>query len=180
MGSILSGRWHNHTKAELAEHAFSFSLQDIKQCTGRLKPELFWRDTLHLWVGTDLLLLSFTLDMRTSSPFLAIAFTSPATRQQVSSRIALTTTTANFGGVCYWLSCPALSASYTPCTNRCLKLFLPPPALYFSCFSCSKLTYRSCQQSHSRYAGMSSEFRQLLARDQQRKKARCVQAKGAG
>ena len=179
MGSMSSGRWRNHTRAELAENAFCLSLQDIQQCTGKLKPDLFWRDTLHLYSGAEILLLSFVLETRTSSPWLDISFTSPATRSQVSSRIALTTTTPNYGGVCYWLSCGALTASYTPCTNRCLKLWLPPQARHFTCFDHSGCTYRSCQESHSKYAGLSEEFRQLLARDQKRKRLAKKRLSGA-
>ena len=57
-------------------------------------------------------------------------------------RIALTTTSCNFGGVRYWFICP-LSTNGAYCGRRVGTLYLAPGAKYFGCRHCYNLSYES-------------------------------------
>ena len=59
----------------------------------------------------------------------------------------LTATRPRFGGLRWWFVCP-LVVNGRPCNRRVAKLHLPPPARYFGCRLCYRLTYASCQESH--------------------------------
>ena len=64
-----------------------------------------------------------------------------------SQVIPITTTPCYYGGVRYWLRCPAVVDGVL-CENRVGVLYLPPAATVFGCRQCYDLTYESCQQSH--------------------------------
>ena len=61
--------------------------------------------------------------------------------------ISITTTPCFYGGVRYWLRCPAVSKGLL-CENRVGVLYLPPGGTVFGCRHCHDLTYESCQKSH--------------------------------
>ena len=61
--------------------------------------------------------------------------------------IPITTTPCFYGGVRYWLRCPAVSKGLL-CENRVGVLYLPPGGSVFGCRHCHDLTYESCQKSH--------------------------------
>lgn len=61
--------------------------------------------------------------------------------------IPVTTTPCYYGGVRYWLRCPAVTDGLL-CENRVGVLYLPPGGTVFGCRHCHDLTYESCQQSH--------------------------------
>jgi hypothetical protein len=64
-----------------------------------------------------------------------------------ASIIRVTTTPCFYGGVRYWLLCPAVRDGLL-CENRVGALYLPPGGSVFGCRHCWGLTYDSCQQSH--------------------------------
>ena len=68
-------------------------------------------------------------------------------KEPVDLPILLQTTQPNFGGVCWWFTCP-LELDEAPCGRRVRKLYLPLGNLYFGCRHCHDLTYQSCQESH--------------------------------
>lgn len=61
--------------------------------------------------------------------------------------IRVVTTACYYGGVRYWLLCPAVKDGIL-CENRVGVLYLPPGGQVFACRHCWGLTYDSCQQSH--------------------------------
>jgi len=61
--------------------------------------------------------------------------------------ISITTTPCYYGGVRYWLLCPAVVDGVL-CEDRVERLYLPPGGKLFGCRQCYGLTYESCQQSH--------------------------------
>jgi len=64
-----------------------------------------------------------------------------------SQDIQITTTPCYYGGVRYWLRCPAV-VNGVLCEDRVGVLYLPPGGTVFGCRQCHGLTYESCQQSH--------------------------------
>ncbi len=68
-------------------------------------------------------------------------------KELVDLPIQLQTTRPNFGGVCWWFTCP-LEVDEIPCGLRVRKLFLRPGNSNFGCRHCHDLTYQSCQESH--------------------------------
>ena len=72
-------------------------------------------------------------------------------------RVPLSTTTANGGGVRYWMRCPGLDGE--PCGRRSARLYVPGGARRFACRLCHGLTYESSRESHR----FDSLFRRLAA-----------------
>lgn len=64
-----------------------------------------------------------------------------------SQVIQVTTTPCFYGGIRYWLLCPAVKDGVL-CENRVGALYLPPAGRVFACRHCWGLTYESCQNSH--------------------------------
>ncbi|MBY0405892.1 MAG: hypothetical protein K2X66_18460 [Cyanobacteria bacterium] len=62
-------------------------------------------------------------------------------------KLLLQTTSPNFGGVRWWMTCPLMKGN-KPCRKRVEKLYRPFGKLFFGCRTCYKLTYQSCQESH--------------------------------
>jgi hypothetical protein len=164
MGNMRSGRWRKYRKKSVVEDA---CILDIQQWTRNniLSPGIHRLDTLTSFcVLQDI--PSMTAEVNTldiTSPWIRLSYRIPDTRELIMAQIPLLTTSPYFGGQRWWFSCP-LVVNYTLCNRRVRKLYLPPGARYFSCRVCAGLTYRSCQQSHSRYAGYDPEYRALLER----------------
>jgi hypothetical protein len=62
-------------------------------------------------------------------------------KEKVNTKVYLTETYPNWGGVRYWFVCPY-------CGRRIAKLYLPYNGYYFKCRTCYDLTYVSCRESH--------------------------------
>src|ERR1041384_5487030 len=149
MGNIFSGRWRNYRKKSVVEDAYVLDISDIRHETHRnvLKPGVYWSGAVSAWTASETLPLLFEIDTRDMhAPWLRLLYYTPDTRTPVMERIALQTTTLYAGGHRFWLTCP--------CGRRQRKLYRAPSGGNFRCRTCAGgLSYRSCQQSHSRYAG---------------------------
>lgn len=97
--------------------------------------------------------VNYTVDTLPGSPRPSVrlwynwAWQSSGREGSADSTVPLTTTRPRFGGLRWWFLCP-LAANGQPCNRRVAKLHLPPPAWYFGCRHCHRLTYTSCQKSH--------------------------------
>ena len=65
----------------------------------------------------------------------------------LNSRIILTYTRPNYGGVRWWFLCPILKNGLA-CNRRTGRLYLPRREKYFGCRQCHNLTYASSQENH--------------------------------
>ena len=177
MGGYGSTRWNGRVRRTTVEETFILDIKNLAEVLpSPLRPDMYTWCTLPVWrADIDLLLLDIHLDTRSADhPYLLLQFTHPESQQHTMSHIQLAKTPLPYHGYKFHFVCPAIQKNPRCIRQLRRKLYLPPLSQpTFSCFFCvGPLTYLSCQQSHSRYAGMSVEFRQLLSRDQARKKAR--------
>ena len=68
--------------------------------------------------------------------------------EDIEIPVQMQSTPTHFGGERWWFTCP-LIVNGVECGRRVGKLYLPGGAKYFGCRNCHRLTYRSCQESHS-------------------------------
>jgi hypothetical protein len=185
MGTLSSTRWpKGYRKMTTVEETFVLGIKALAEVLpAPLRPGMHQWGQLPLWrADVELLLARFELNAQSvDHPYLLLHYAHPASQEHTTSRIMLQTTPLPRGGYQFHFVCPVQKHPRCHTLRRHLYLPLTTPQATFACILCSgPLAYLSAQQGSSRYAGMSSEFRQLLARDQARKKARLVQAKGAG
>ncbi len=91
------------------------------------------------------------VDDRDDNPLLGIGYIieHEGKKEKIFQMILLQSTLLCSGGERWWFTCP-LTIGDVPCDRRVGKLWLPPGAIYFGCRHCYGLTYRSCQESHTR------------------------------
>lgn len=183
MGSILSTRWRkNFVKALTVEETFILDIQALSTVLpSPIRPGMHHWGHLPIFRFDDVecIPLSYELDLRRPDcPFLLIQFAHPESQEYTTSRIVLQKVTLPRNGYRWRFLCPALQKNPGCKSQLRRKLYLPPLTRpTFVCQLCAgPLTWLSSQQSHSKYAGVSSEFKALLIRDQARKKARKRQA----
>lgn len=79
--------------------------------------------------------------------------------EDIELKIRLQTTTPQFGGVRWWLTCPLMTDD-GPCERRVAKLHFRNR--YFGCRQCLDLTYHSSQHAHEYERAIASTPRFLL------------------
>lgn len=177
MGSLSSTRWgKNYVKHLTVEECFILDIQALADVlSSPIRSNMHWWGTLPIYrADVECVLVNFELNTTNPDlPWLLIRYSHPESQQHTACRITLQAIPLPRQGYRWRFLCPAIQKN-----PRCIgqlrrKLYLPPLTLpAFVCQLCAgPLTWLSSQQSHSRYAGMSGEFRQLIARDQARKKA---------
>lgn len=138
MGAYGSGRWHGQEKAVSVEDCFI-----LDTSTFRDNWQLGQRHTSGrlIW-GQSHSSASYTLARGTREAALRLTYFCDSRRND--DTILLVPTRPHFGGRRWWFICPA-------CGGRARKLFLPPSRPNFRCRRCHRLTYRSCQESHTAF-----------------------------
>ena len=178
MGGYGSTRFGKYRKMTTVETTFILGIKNLSEVLpSPMHPGMEWFCHLPIFrASVDLLIAEIRLDLRRPDfPHLILQFTHPESQRHTTSRITLQAIPAPRQGYQYHFVCPA--RKHPRCHQLRRHLYLPLSQDAFSCIVCAgPLTYLSSQQNHSRYAGMSSEFRELIARDQARKKARKRQA----
>ena len=175
MGTLSSTRWpKNYVKMTTVEETYVLGFKALAEVLpSPLRPGMEWFGQLSLWrADVELLLASFELNTQSADhPHLLLHYAHPASQEHTTSHIQLAQLPLPRNGFQFHFVCPA--QKHPRCHQLRRHLYLPlSPQATFACILCSgPLAYLSAQQGSSRYAGMSSEFRALLARDQARKKA---------
>jgi hypothetical protein len=140
MGGDGSGRWHEHQKAAVTADCLPLD-------TGTFRRDGIFRFAAAsgtiAWDRDCETVLSamYSLERRSTGRVLRLQY-SLGSDSPVTEVVPITTTTPRFGGIRHWFRCPG-------CGHSVCKLFLPPGASEFRCRRCSRLSYRSCQQSHT-------------------------------
>lgn len=145
MGGYGSTRWNGHEKAIQIEDCVILDATTFRK--NWKTHRAFTAGTLIWQTGSY---TSYMLTRETSKAHLTIRFDARGTGTP-SDAFDLIPTRPNYGGQRWWFRCPS-------CDGRVRKLFLPPGGSSFGCRHCHRLTYRSCQESHSAF----SEIRRLL------------------
>ena len=157
MGGTGSSRWDEYARRITAEECRHLSVASLVR-NGLLARE---GGTEGRWVWRccaghppD---LSVTYRFQRLGPtggLLILSYTVQATEDPVQTRISLTATRPNFGGLRWWFLCPW-------CYRRCGKVYMPPKGRHFACRRCHGLTYRTCQESH-RWDLIAKEYAKTL------------------
>lgn len=154
MGGFGSTRWEDHVRARPVEACLPLrcARMDWRRVFEaepgewlRVKPELFEQmrpPGLEAVRPTESRPAPGALDVRFRpfDPQRGHPFFNGRPGPPAVQRVQLLTTRPHFGGVRYWMECPA-------CEGRKGVLWLPPPASRFRCRECYELTYRSAQRS---------------------------------
>jgi hypothetical protein len=157
MGGSGSGRWNDHQKALAVEDCLILDVATFHANWQVRQPAT--SGTIIWQAGQSQSSASYTLTLGTGEATLRLVYLCNSLRNET---IRLLTTRPNYGGLRWWFLCPA-------CDNRVRRVLLPPSGSCFRCRRCHRLTYRSCQESHTAFG----EFRRLLRFCVARKSAKC-------
>lgn len=146
MGGSGSGRWNDHHKALAVEDCLVLDAATFHTNWQVRQPAT--SGTLIWHVRQSQSSASYTLTRGTSEATLRLVYLCNSLRNET---IRLLPTRPNYGGLRWWFLCPA-------CGNRVRRVLLPPSGSCFRCRRCHRLTYRSCQESHTAFG----ELRRLL------------------
>jgi hypothetical protein len=145
VGGHGSGRWHDHEKATAVEDCLF--LDTALLCRDRLlqrrsaEGRFDWRDSSDRIVQSANFILEH--DATPNGPRLLVFFVAAeGPSALVRGQIFLKASRPQFGGQRWWFICPR-------CSGLARKLFMPLGKAWFGCRRCHKLTYRSCQESHT-------------------------------
>lgn len=146
MGGFGSGKWADAMTRKattgLCRSISAKRLHDAEVFEGK-SVSVNWVNDLGEDAGSAVITLQ--LDGNGNTSHLRLDFGGSVT---VTGQVIQVVTTACFyGGVRYWLLCPAVKDGVL-CENRVGVLYLPPGGSVFACRHCWGLTYESCQQSH--------------------------------
>ena len=153
MGGFGSSRWEDHVRARPVENCLPLDCARLKAACAfeaapgeqvQLRPKLEGlpmpgaQSVRRTGSGPGAL----TVQFRPFDPAAGHPFSKGYAGKLQRQRVQLLTTRPHFGGVRYWIACPA-------CEKRKGVLWLPPYHSRYRCRTCHELTYRSCQQSHA-------------------------------
>jgi hypothetical protein len=156
VGGNGSGRWRDHEKATAVEDCLFLDAALLRRdrfLQGRsVRGRFDWRDSSNRIIQSADFVLEHdaTVEGLRRLVLVAIAQDPPAL---VRRQIYLRPSRPQFGGQRWWFVCPK-------CSGLARKLFMPLDKAWFGCRRCHKLTYRSCQQSHTT-AGFLHRLRRL-------------------
>jgi hypothetical protein len=143
MGGYNSGRWGSHTKKTTVEECRTLNLAQLERAGLFLSPQrnvvrgsLQWTNPV---TGQETASVGFMLERTESALVLTLAY--GISDEDVRIPVRIETAASNFGGACYWGTCP-------DCGRRVRRLYLPPGGRRFSCRTCLDLTYESTQGAH--------------------------------
>jgi len=172
VGGYGSTRWAKCRTMTTVETTFILGIKNLSEVLpAPLRSGMEWRGVLPVWrASIEILMVSYELSLRRPDcSHLLLHYAHPESQDYITSRIMLQAIPAPRQGYQYHFVCP--TRKHPHCTQLRRRLYLPLSQPVFSCILCAgPLAYLSSQQSHSKYAGVSSEFKALLIRDQARKK----------
>jgi hypothetical protein len=159
VGGYGSTRWLTHTAKQTVENSLALrATRTFGPIIPRhvLDQRTAWQGTI-LWSrgGKVTDSVGYTLMFTDAAPELTL-FYSNSVQGKRFTRIELTTSGCNFGGVRWWFQCPN-------CRRRCGAVYLPPGASRFACRHCHELTYQS-QQDRRHYGGVLGGYVAALER----------------
>ena len=159
MGGFGSSRWRGHIRKVTVEECLVLDVAELAQGGiigrhGNSASTLEWE-----WPSTGERVVSVGCAVEPAVDGRAIfrlrySVGRGGSRQDVDLPVLLQTTRPQFGGVCWWFTCP-LESDDQPCNRRIRKLYLPPGSDYFGYRICHALTYQSSQECH-RYDRLSA------------------------
>ena len=143
MGGPTSTRWRGHVKATRVEDCFAIDTHDL------LRTELLVAGASTTrritWTRGEAEIGALWLALDVTNPAAAVAVLTYESRGiEREDRVALTSSPAGWGGSMWWWRFPAAG-----CGRRVAKLYAPPSTSRFTCRRCGRLTYTSCQVSHT-------------------------------
>ena len=145
MGGEGSTRWAEWSKALTVEQCLALDTRRFRQNGDFARSFSDGKITWNPDSGAPILTASYAIDgaeSGTATVRLQYGGKSCGTPGLMTEAITTVATHPNFGGRRWWFKCGG-------CGRRARKLFLVTYRGGFRCRQCHRLTYRSCQESHS-------------------------------
>ena len=154
MGGPGSGNFyhcHRSAKKAVVEDCLSIDIGKWRRGGFVRAGEALTGTTRWTYPSANTFAVNFAVDLRNSDvPFVQLTYSwewgNTGKTDSASYPARLTTSTLRGGGLRWWFLCP-LKVNGVQCRRRVAKLYLPPPASYFGCRACHRLTYTSSQES---------------------------------
>jgi hypothetical protein len=156
MGGYGSTRWRTYTAKPTAEESLRMDIAEMIR-RGWLNitraSSWGWLKWTSVHTGEERASIMFDVVLRGDGGLLTLHYTFTPWRglaEHIALPIRLSVTYPYFGGVRYWMHCPA-------CGRRCGTLYKPPGASRWKCRLCHHVTYRSAQEAH-KYDGLYADL----------------------